>query len=29
MLWLQGRQPGATALYVQQRFTELLVESGA
>ena len=29
MLWLQGRQLGATALYVQQRFTELLVESGA
>ncbi|MNV98940.1 hypothetical protein D3C71_1942520 [compost metagenome] len=24
MLWLPGRPLGATALYVQQRFTELL-----
>ncbi|MDP9909457.1 DNA-binding transcriptional LysR family regulator [Variovorax boronicumulans] len=27
MLWLQGRPLGATALYVQQRFTELLRDS--
>ncbi|MFS2051910.1 substrate-binding domain-containing protein, partial [Variovorax sp. CT11-76] len=29
MLWLQGRPLGATALYVQQRFAELLLDSTA
>lgn len=29
MLWLQGRRLGATALYMRQRFAELLLDSAA